>query len=59
VTQLRLEQAASKSRRRTAVSAALALLPRFRPELVITDLRMPGISGLDLLKSNKAQAPEV
>ncbi|OHE79119.1 MAG: Fis family transcriptional regulator [Verrucomicrobia bacterium GWF2_62_7] len=59
VTQLRLEQAGFEVQTAAGGSAALALLPRFRPELVITDLRMPGISGLDLLKSIKAQAPEV
>ena len=39
----------------TVVSApdgpgALELIPRKRPDAVITDLRMPGMSGLDLIK---------
>lgn len=38
---------------------ALERLVRFRPWLVLTDLRMPRLSGLDLIKEMKARAPQV
>lgn len=59
VTQLRLEQAGYEVQTAADGPSALATLPRFRPELVMTDLRMPGMSGLDLLKRVRAEAPEV
>jgi two-component system response regulator GlrR len=36
---------------------ALAALPRFRPDLVITDLKMEKMDGLDLLKEIQRQRP--
>jgi DNA-binding NtrC family response regulator len=38
---------------------ALAVLEEVAPALVITDLRIPGISGMDLLKSLRADYPEL
>ncbi|MHB8534761.1 MAG: nitrogen regulation protein NR(I) [Sulfuricaulis sp.] len=35
------------------------LLDRQRPDVVITDIRMPGVSGLELLKTVHAKAPEI
>ncbi len=35
------------------------LLDRQRPDVVITDIRMPGVSGLELLKTIHAKAPEI
>lgn len=35
------------------------LLERQRPDVVISDIRMPGVSGLDLLKTIHAKAPEI
>jgi two-component system nitrogen regulation response regulator GlnG len=35
------------------------LLERERPNVIITDIRMPGTSGLDLLDIIKARAPDI
>ncbi|MBI3981545.1 MAG: sigma-54-dependent Fis family transcriptional regulator [Gemmatimonadetes bacterium] len=38
---------------------ALAILGELRPELVISDIRMPGLDGLALLRLLKERAPDV
>ena len=45
-----------------AVASGEEALARFSPDvhaLVITDVRMPGISGMDVLRSVKEKAPDV
>ncbi|RDV46875.1 hypothetical protein DOE76_02260 [Leifsonia sp. ku-ls] len=41
----------------TDPSAALDRIAEFEPDLVITDIEMPGISGLDLLKELRSRYP--
>ena len=38
---------------------ALAKLEAFDPHVVVTDLRMPGMSGLDLLRAIKTSRPDI
>ncbi|NPA95033.1 MAG: sigma-54-dependent Fis family transcriptional regulator [Thermodesulfobacteria bacterium] len=38
---------------------ALAIIKNFAPNLVISDLKMPEMSGIDLLKKVKADKPEI
>jgi len=35
------------------------LLDRQRPDVVVSDIRMPGVSGLELLETIHAKAPEI
>jgi DNA-binding NtrC family response regulator len=59
VTQLRLEQAGYDALTAADANEALAILERNPRDLVLTDLRMPGLSGIDLLERIKRSWPEV
>ncbi|MFB3779745.1 MAG: sigma-54-dependent transcriptional regulator [Bryobacteraceae bacterium] len=58
VTQLRLQQAGYDVATAPDGESALTLLEKSPQDLVITDLRMPGLSGLDLLRRVKEAYPE-
>lgn len=58
VTQLRLQQDGYEVATAHDGKSALELLERSPQELIITDLRMPGLSGMDLLKRVKQAHPE-
>lgn len=59
VTQTQLEDAGYRVTEVPSGEAALAVLEKERPSLVLTDLRMPGISGIELLERIRAQEPEL
>jgi len=59
VTQLKLQQAGYEATTASDGSQALELLARHPQDLIITDLKMPGMSGIDLLRRVKEEYPEV
>ncbi|MBL8292473.1 MAG: sigma-54-dependent Fis family transcriptional regulator [Bryobacterales bacterium] len=58
VTQVRLQQAGYAVETAPSGERALDQLARRHFELVLTDLRMPGMSGIDLLKRVREDYPE-
>jgi len=58
VTQLRLQQAGYEVATAHDGESALEMLERTPQDLVITDLRMPGLSGMELLRRIKQAQPE-
>jgi two-component system NtrC family response regulator len=58
VTQLKLQQAGYEASTAADGSSALELLSRNPQHLVITDMKMPGMSGIDLLRKIKEEYPE-
>jgi two-component system NtrC family response regulator len=58
VTQMQLEEAGYEVF--TAADAALGLqaMDEFAPSLVITDMKMPGMSGIELLRELRSRYPE-
>lgn len=59
VTQLKLQQASYEATTASDGVQALELLARHPQDLIITDLKMPGMSGMDLLRRVKEDYPEV
>jgi len=59
VTQLKLQQAGYEAMTAADGAQALELLARQPQDLIITDLKMPGMSGIDLLRRVKEDYPEV
>jgi two-component system nitrogen regulation response regulator GlnG len=54
-----LEQADLTVKTFDAAHGIVELLDRARPDVIVTDIRMPGISGLDLLAAIHDKAPEI
>ena len=52
-------RAASRSTTSPAVAEALPALDRAEFDVIVTDLRMPGIDGLEGLKRFQAKVPEI
>jgi DNA-binding NtrC family response regulator len=59
VTQFQLEQAGYEVRTAASGAEALRVLQLSPQELVITDLKMTGLSGLELLRKIRADHPEI
>jgi two-component system NtrC family response regulator len=59
VTQLKLQQAGYEAMTASDGIEALELLARHPQDLVLTDLKMPGMSGIDLLRKVKEEYAEV
>lgn len=59
ITQLQLEEAGYRLMAAPAAGEALELVESESPSLVITDLKMPGLSGIDLLRRIRAEHPEI
>src|SRR5512140_99677 len=59
ITQLQLEEAGYSAITAANGDEALRRIEEDAPALVITDLKMPGISGMDLLKKVREQYPQI
>lgn len=59
VLQRALEKENMKVESFDSANEIIDLLDRKRPEVIVTDIRMPGISGLDLLTAINEKAPEI
>jgi two-component system NtrC family response regulator len=59
VTQVQLEQAGFKTTTAGDGIEALTILQKSPPDLVITDLKMPGMSGMELLRRIRTDYPDV
>ena len=59
VTQLKLQQAGYEASTAGDGVEALRLLATHPQDLVLTDLKMPGMSGIELLQKIRAEYPEV
>lgn len=59
VTQVQLEQSGFETKTAADGKEALAELQKAPFQLVVTDLKMPGMSGLELLRRIRADYPEV
>jgi len=58
ITEMQLEEAGYDVSTAPGGEEALAMLSSVSPAVVITDLRMPGMSGLELLEKLRAESPD-
>ncbi|HAX42174.1 MAG TPA: sigma-54 dependent transcriptional regulator [Bryobacteraceae bacterium] len=59
VLQMQLDELGYAVTAASSGDEALALLERFTPDLILSDIRMPGLSGLDLLARVRQSVPGV
>ena len=59
VTQVQLQQAGYRAEASSSGRQALEVLQSRTVDLVLTDLKMPGMSGLELLRAVQAQQPDI
>lgn len=59
VTQAQLQQSGYEVTAAASGNEGLASIQQTPPDLVITDLKMPGMSGLELLRKIRADCPEI
>lgn len=59
VTQVQLQQSGYNVATASEGAEALTVLEQFPADLVITDLKMPGISGMELLRRIRSGYPEI
>lgn len=59
VTQMKLQQAGYEAMTASDGQQALEVLARNPHDLIITDLKMPGMSGMDLLRRVREDYPEI
>jgi two-component system NtrC family response regulator len=59
VTQLQLEEAGYQVLTALSGEEALHLVEQHEPDLVMTDLKMPGLSGMDVLQGIRRSHPEI
>src|SRR5579864_1909392 len=58
VLQIQLEHEGYETRSAASVEEALPILEKIPHDVVITDLNLPGASGIELLKRARAMDPE-
>ena len=59
VTQVQLQQSGYEVTTAADGNGAISILERFPADLVITDFKMPGMSGLELLRKIRNEYPEI
>jgi DNA-binding NtrC family response regulator len=59
ILQRHLERCGHRVEAAESAEQALSRFSRFAPHLVLSDLRMPGMSGFELLRKLKSDAPDV
>jgi CheY-like chemotaxis protein len=58
ITQMQLEEAGYETFIAASGAVALQIMEERNPALVVTDLKMPGMSGIELLRRLRSQFPD-